>query len=112
MKTLFLHIGIPKTGTSSIQKFFLQNPEALARQGYCFPKLPHKYPYVYNNRNAHFMVGKLYNADGTRNKKLENQYLQDGLTNGLLSFEQFDNVIFSEENHLRIAGGPPKKLFP
>lgn len=112
MKTLYLHIGMPKTGTSSIQKFLLQNPEALARQGYCFPKLPHKYPYVYNNRNAHFMVGKLYNDDGTRNKKLENQYLQDGLTNILLCFEQFDNVILSEENIWRMSGGSRKKLFP
>lgn len=79
MKTLYLHIGMPKTGTSSIQKFLLQNPEALARQGYCFPKLPHKYPYVYNNRNAHFMVGKLYNADGTRNKNWKTNTFRMGL---------------------------------
>ncbi|MEI9930863.1 MAG: hypothetical protein WDM89_10015 [Rhizomicrobium sp.] len=37
---LFLHIGTEKTGTSSVQKFFRANREALARIGILYPVTP------------------------------------------------------------------------
>lgn len=37
MKTLVLHIGYPKTGTSSLQWFLHTHREALRRQGVCYP---------------------------------------------------------------------------
>ncbi|MDP2901793.1 MAG: hypothetical protein Q8N96_01595 [Methylovulum sp.] len=36
-KTIFLHIGIPKTGTSSIQNFFYQKREELKSHGLLYP---------------------------------------------------------------------------
>jgi hypothetical protein len=36
-KTVFIHIGLPKTGTTSIQTFLRRNAEALAARGYCYP---------------------------------------------------------------------------
>jgi len=34
---LYLHIGMPKTGTSAIQNFLFSNRSALAKQGVCYP---------------------------------------------------------------------------
>lgn len=36
-KILYIHIGMPKTGTSSIQNFFLTNKELLEQQGVFYP---------------------------------------------------------------------------
>lgn len=39
MKTLYLHIGTPKTGTSALQSFFLKNRERLYEDGIWYPDL-------------------------------------------------------------------------
>jgi hypothetical protein len=36
-KTIFIHIGLPKTGTTSIQSFLRRSSEALVSHGYCYP---------------------------------------------------------------------------
>lgn len=36
-RTLYLHIGMPKTGTSAIQNFLFNNRDVLARQGIYYP---------------------------------------------------------------------------
>lgn len=37
MKQLFLHIGCPKTGSTSIQSMYGNNPHLLHDAGYAFP---------------------------------------------------------------------------
>lgn len=97
MKTLYLHIGTPKTGTTSIQRFLLQNRKVLKKYGYCFPKFPYKYRHVYNNRNGHFLVGKCYYPDRSRNHKLEQFRFNEGMSHVRKCFEKNDNVILTEE---------------
>lgn len=51
-KTLYLHVGTPKTGTSTIQWFLYRNREVLAQQGILYPALSDKTPghhYIANN---------------------------------------------------------------
>lgn len=111
MKTLYLHIGMPKTGTSSIQKFLLKNRKVLGQHGYCFPTLPYQYPFTFQNRNAYFMIGKQYSADGSRDQALEKEYLKEGMATICNYFETYDNVILSEETLWR-AFRTHSYLFP
>ncbi|MBO5245793.1 MAG: hypothetical protein J6B28_00855 [Eubacterium sp.] len=84
MKTLYLHIGTPKTGTSAIQHFLLKNNAVLAEHGYRFPKLPCAYTYARDNRNGYFITQK--------------QGYAKGLKQILTCFEDSDHVILTEEN--------------
>ena len=40
MKNLYIHIGTPKTGTTTIQKFLSSNREILLNKGIYYPKFP------------------------------------------------------------------------
>lgn len=48
-RRVFLHVGLPKTGSTSMQKWFLDNRTALAAQGLCYPTDPplHNYKQGY-----------------------------------------------------------------
>lgn len=50
MKTLFIHIGAPKTGTTAIQDFLFKNREQLRSQGVL-------YPAAGLLKNAHHIIG-------------------------------------------------------
>lgn len=56
MATVYLHIGLPKTGTTSIQNFLTDNEDILKQHGIIFPDLGLRYPNVGYRRNAHFMI--------------------------------------------------------
>ncbi len=43
MNKLIVHIGLPKTGTSTLQKFLALNHEALREQGYSYPDTSHNF---------------------------------------------------------------------
>lgn len=73
MATLYIHIGTPKTGTTSIQNFLMENAEQLEQHRICFPYMDLNYPkkkYKFR-RNAHFLVYKsdLQGAEGEREEK-------------------------------------------
>ncbi|WP_306251230.1 hypothetical protein [Parvularcula sp. IMCC14364] len=55
-KNLYLHVGTPKTGTSTIQWFLYRNREVLAKHGILYPALSDKTPghhYIANNYRTH-----------------------------------------------------------
>ena len=78
MKTLYLHIGTTKTATTSIQRFLEENKDVLQKYGYCFPDSLHVYPRANKRRNAHFLVAKVWDADGSRNQSKEKEYFEEG----------------------------------
>ena len=61
MKTLYLHIGTPKTGTTSIQHFCKHNEKVLAGKGICYPLFDFKYLDSGNSRNGLFLQNAYYN---------------------------------------------------
>lgn len=52
MKTLYIHIGTPKTGTTSIQNFCGLNREKLKEQGVLYPIMNYHYERKSVNRNG------------------------------------------------------------
>lgn len=112
MKTLYLHIGTTKTATSSIQKFLKINRTVLEQHNYCYPPLLHTYSRISTNRNGHFLVGNLYQKDGSRDTLRERIYRKDGMKQVLNCFKQYDNVILSDEVIWRVTSRSRKNLFP
>ena len=97
MKTLYLHIGTSKTGTTSIQHFCTENAEIFEKKGYSYPIFPHKFKDTNIMRNAHFLAHRAYNEDDSRNLLEEEQYFRQGMDFVLDSFKKADNVILSDE---------------
>lgn len=96
-KILYLHIGMPKTGTSSLQSFLVQNENALLQNNFCYPKMPGRYPMVSPNRNAHFLVGKVKNAAGVEDETLTKERFDLSIQRLEEAFQKADNVILSDE---------------
>lgn len=56
MATVYLHIGLHKTGTTALQYFLWQNNEVLNQHGICFPDFGLRYPNANFRRNGHFLI--------------------------------------------------------
>lgn len=97
MKKLYLHIGIPKTGTTSLQQCCGDNRELMEKRGYCYPIFPYKYSNATPNRNGHFMIGEQYDARGARDYKEEKRVFEEGMDHIRDLFTKHDNVVLSDE---------------
>lgn len=97
MKTLYIHIGTPKTGTTSLQHFCTENAKLFEEQGYCYPIFPHKFKYINIMRNGFFLSYKGYDEDKNRNQMEEAKFFRQGMDFVLDNFRKFDNVILSDE---------------
>lgn len=97
MKTLYLHIGTPKTATTAIQNFCWDNREELEKQGYCYPLFEYRFFNVQKYRNAHFLVGRIKDENGNRQYDQEQEIVREGIGKILSLFEKYDNIILSDE---------------
>lgn len=97
MKTLYLHIGTPKTGTTSIQHFCNENRVILSEKGYFYPDFPFKYKYFGKYRNGSFVETIYIDDEGVRQPEKEEENFKTGLEIIKNLFEQHDNLIISNE---------------
>lgn len=97
MKTLFVHIGTPKTATTSLQHFCRDNIELLHKNGYDYPILPIDYYPIKIVRNGHFLIGKLYDSEKNRRIPEEEKNYREGLDIVKGLFQKYDNIILSDE---------------
>ncbi len=58
MKTLYIHVGTSKTGSTALQTFCAENRVNLEKNGFCYPAFPVKYDYVGKARNGHFLFAE------------------------------------------------------
>ena len=97
MKTLYLHIGTPKTATTAIQSFCYENRDVLEQHGYYYPMFDYQFENVQKYRNGHFLVCRVLDD---RRKRIPEQ--QNALTMKIMGellevFEQHDTIILSDE---------------
>lgn len=100
MKTLYVHIGTPKTGTTSIQAWMEKNRGALSRKGFYYPKSFRDYDYVNPRRNGHFLIGNPKNGSVSEE---DTTILYDGLKYVTAFFNEYDNIILSDESILKAS---------
>ena len=97
MKTLYLHIGTPKTGTTSIQNFCMDNQKRLEEKGFCFPIFDYPFRNIGKYCNAHFLLTRYWDENGQREYEREEALALDGIGKVLQLFEKSDNIILSDE---------------
>lgn len=98
MKTLYLHIGTAKTGTTSIQYFCCQNQAVFEKKSYCYPEFPYTYPGRHRRRNGLFLTSPCYDQNMVRQKDREKEIFREGLDTVAQLFQQYDNIILSDES--------------
>lgn len=112
MKTLYVHIGTPKTGTSSIQEFMTENREVLEKHGYCYPELLRRDPGTSMKRNGHFLVHEVRKENGKRDAALEKEIRLEGMQQVAECFKRVDNVVLSDEAiWRRLSGNAHRNLY-
>lgn len=97
LKTIFLHIGIPKTGSTSIQKMLSDNRGTLRQQGYFYPALggfASHYLAYYFGFGAKNKISE-FNQQKTRDE--HNSFIKDRIhlqinENIILSSEAFSSI--------------------
>lgn len=100
MATLYIHIGTPKTGTSSIQNFLFENQQALKKYGVSFPQMDFgsmkgKYKF---RRNGNFLVYKSELSGEEREKKEEEQWVyRQGFDVLKKEAETANKIVISDE---------------
>ena len=90
MSKVYLHIGMPKTGTSALQMFLPKNNEILHKYGFDYPLMPFRFKNVGPRRNAHFLT-LWKEKDPAPEWKKGFSVVKESLT-------KYENVILSDEN--------------
>lgn len=100
MKTLYLHIGTPKTGTSALQYFCAGNRKILEEKGVYYPDPGFRFPDIGKHRNAHFLSYKEYinKKEKLRDREAEEKIKEEGIQKLEEAFQTHDTILLSDEH--------------
>lgn len=98
MATVYLHIGMPKTGTSYIQNFLRLNNDVLNKVGYVYPDFDIRFGKIGINRNGHFLVNVIRDENNKRLKKEEQRIENECFDKLFALLDEYPNAILSEES--------------
>ncbi len=91
--TLYIHIGLPKTGTSAIQEFLTLNRKELLNHGILYPE-------ECIIKNAHYPLAWVLNSNFPSFKRLKNKSASDiwsKINSEILNNKPLKVVISSED---------------
>lgn len=98
MKTVYLHIGAPKTGTTTLQYFLYENRHLLEEKGICYPDLHFSFPGIAPNRNAHFLIQRVFDDNRKHIREKEKQIFESGFQKIGECLEKHETLVISEES--------------
>lgn len=97
MATVYLHIGLPKTGSTTIQYFTCDNKDVFEKLGICYPLFPYKYEMVSFRRNGHFLFAPYMNEDGSRDRSRPAAEYEEALNTLEELGKKYDKIILTDE---------------
>ncbi|MCR5282378.1 MAG: hypothetical protein K6E18_03340 [Lachnospiraceae bacterium] len=97
MKTIYLHIGQPKTGTSSIQLFCAKNRDFLKQNGVSYDYMPYEYRGTRRERNARFLTCDLRDEKGNVIPRGREERIPEALELVKKQLEESDSVFLTDE---------------
>lgn len=89
-KTVYLHIGMPKTGTTALQMFLPENETLLNEKGFSYPLMPFRFQNIGKRRNGHFLT--------LWEDKENAPEWEQGFSVVKEALLRHDNIILSDEN--------------
>ncbi len=89
MSTVYLHLGMPKTGTTALQRFFAENQKTLNERGFAYPIMPFSFDTIAKVRNGHFLI--------RWKKKQDYPEWEQGFSIVKQAAEEYDNILLSDE---------------
>lgn len=98
MATVYLHIGLPKTGTTAVQYFLSNNREALQKHGICFPDFGYRYPNIGIHRNAYFLVAPYRDEQHNEFPDQPGNDYEAGLEQLADLAQEYDKIILTDES--------------
>ncbi len=103
MTTVYLHIGMPKTGTTALQTFLTENREVMTGQGYHYPELNTGLNSRFRCRNGHFLAHRSDKPDAEAKRAEEEAVWKKGFALLAHLAQDHPNIILSDEAIWKIA---------
>ena len=101
MKTLWIHIGMPKTGTTALQEFLDINQATLRQEGFLYRRMPFSYrkdqSQISGRRNGYFLHGLAETARGYDPARVEAER-EEGFQILEQWFRETDRILLTDEN--------------
>ena len=94
MTTVFLHIGMPKCASTSVQNFFHRNDEIHRRNGTCYPRLYREESGYFSHRPLHDLSVDAFEAAVN---DIRREAIEHNCHNIFISSEEFLNSLWDRE---------------
>lgn len=107
MATVYLHIGLPKTGTTALQRFLYNNTDVLERHGVSYPDFGLRYKnnssYLSFHKNVRFLIAP-NTSSGTRDFSRPADEYAPTLDKIAELGKSYEKIIISDEGIWKISG--------
>ena len=106
MKTLYIHIGTPKTGSTSLQTFFKINKKLLKQKGIYYPTEGSYYhDDAYHDDASHQILAYKLNGDYSRRMQSHREIRQH------INETECHNILLSAERFWYVSGKKIRAIF-